>query len=71
MRSQLSVGLIQRSVAQTSTPNSRARNTELSPLPQPRSITRMPGSSVTCSASSSASQSTLGPMRFSVTHDSS
>ena len=42
-RSQLSVGLIQRSFATTLTPNCSARNTLVAPLPQPMSSTRESG----------------------------
>lgn len=68
MRLRFSVGLIQRSAAHTWTPNSFARNMELSARPQPRSRTRMPGWNSNTWLSDSASQSAFGPIMLSATH---
>ena len=46
MRCQLSVAEVQRSVAQTRTPNSLARKMELIARPQPMSSTRIPATHV-------------------------
>ncbi len=52
-RVKLSVALIQRSVANTVTPYSFAKNIEVKPFPQPRSSTRIPSWSVSEFVSSS------------------
>src|SRR4030042_3573572 len=70
-RSQFSAALIQRSLAQTCTPYSFARKTELKALPQPMSRRRMPGLSSIFSERNSVSQRTLGPIHPFKTHSGS
>src|SRR3954463_9182515 len=63
-----SSGGTQRSAAQTFAPYSLARKTEVAPLPDPRSRTRMPGRRSRSFARSSSSQSGFGPMSDSTSH---
>src|SRR5215813_13291668 len=64
-----SEALNQRSVAQTSTPNSRRRKIEDDARPQPRSNTRMPDRRSIAVVSHSVSQSALAPpLAFARTH---
>ena len=67
MRERLSDAPTHRSVAQTCTPNSRARKIELAAWPQPRSSTRVPGFRSIADASHSVSQSTFDPMALAIT----
>ena len=68
IRARLRLGSIHKSAAHTSTPNSRARKIDEIAVPQPRSRTRMPGSSAMTWVNASVSHNTFGPMRFRCTH---
>ena len=61
-RAKLSEGFIHRSTAKTRTPNVRARYIELSPMPHPRSSTRILGERGMFAVSSSANLTQLGPI---------
>src|SRR6266700_2200309 len=64
-----SVGLNQRSVAQTCTPNSRRKKIDDAARPQPRSRTRIPGRNFSAAASHSAIQSAFAaPLALASTH---
>src|SRR5215831_15116570 len=64
-----SEALNHRSVAQTCTPNSRARKIDDEARPQPRSSTRIPGRRGRTVVSHSVSQSTFAPpLAFARTH---
>src|SRR2546430_2580331 len=67
IRAQFSVGLTHRSAATTRTPYSRARKTEVSAVPQPRSSTRAPGGRSRAGQSHSNSHNGCGPIALSIT----
>src|SRR3982750_3838511 len=66
---QFSEALNQRSVAQTSTPNSRCRKIDDEALPQPRSSTRIPGRRSIAVVNHSANHNELAPpLALATTH---